>query len=242
MDETIISTGVQIASQILLVKYLPDVEHIVGVQDLRDLYPRMQKRRPFVDCHLVRDGSYWGPGLGELLEEIQREGTINYKLFRRAGTFSVGPVIFYRPGSGFDPDTFEYSPNRAIESEDPQGVNVVRMQADLQYPLEMGQNLKSIGELVSGVSDTTNGQSIDRPNAPRTASGQAMLIQEGNVRASLDMTMLREDMSRMIGYIWSLDRELADEEVWFRVNEDDAGGLFDVDERLRADDRGTAQP
>lgn len=214
----------------LLVKYLPHAELIVGVQDRRGMYPRMKKRDPFVDCHLVRDGSYWGPGLGELMEDIQREGTTNYNLFRRAGTFSVGPVIFYRPGSGFDPDTFEYKANTAIPTEDPNAVQVVRFQGDLQYPIQMGAQLKGIGELVTGVSDTTNGQSIDRPNAPRTASGQAMLIQEGNVRASLDMTMLREDMSIMLGYCWALDRELADEEVFFRVTQEDAGGLYDVNQ------------
>ena len=214
----------------LLVKYLPRADLIVGVQDLRDLYPRMRKRSPFVDCHLVRDGSYWGPGLGELIESIQTEGTTNHALFRRAGMFSCGPIIFYKPGAGFDPDTFEYKPFMTIPTEDPNAVQVVRMQADVQYPMQMAQLLKSIAELTTGVSDTTNGQSIDRPNAPRTAAGQAMLIQEGNVRASLDMTMLREDNSQMLGYAWALDREFADPEVWFRVTGDDQHGLYDINQ------------
>lgn len=218
----------QPAQSELLVKYLPRPQIVVGVQDLRDLYPRMRKRCPIVDIHLVKDGSYWGPGLGELLESIEREGTINYNLFRRAGMFSVGPVIFYRPGNGLDPDTMEYKPHTMVPTEDPKSVEVVRMQADLNYPIQMGQILKGVGELVTGVSDTTNGQSIDRPNAPRTASGQAMLIQEGNVRASLDMTMLREDLSLALGYAWALDRELGDEEVWFRVTGDDTHGLYDT--------------
>lgn len=212
----------------LLIKYLPHCQHIVGIQDRRDMFPRMKKRTPFLDIHLVKDGSYWGPGLGEMLEDIQREGTINHNLFRRAGMFSVGPVVFYRPGSGFDPETFEYKPNTAIPTEDPAAVNVVNFKSDLQFPVQMGSVLKGIAELVTGVSDTTNGQSIDRPNAPRTASGQAMLIQEGNVRASLDMTMLREDTSAALSYLWALDRELADEEVFFRVTEQDAVG-YDVD-------------
>ncbi len=214
----------------LLIKYIPRAQLIVGAQDLRDIYPRMRRRDPVRSIGLVKDGSYWGPGLGELLEDIQREGTINHSLFRRAGMFSVGPVIFYKPGAGFDPDTFEYQPNTAIPTEDPSAVQVVKMTADLGYPMQMGQLLKSVGELVSGVSDTTNGQSIDRPNAPRTASGQAMLIQEGNVRASLDMTMLRTDIGETVERVWALDREFADEEVWFRVTEDDANGLFDVNQ------------
>ncbi|HLJ48981.1 MAG TPA: hypothetical protein VKU01_23355 [Bryobacteraceae bacterium] len=212
----------------LLVKYIPHAQLIVGVQDLRDLYPRIRKRRPFVDLHLVKDGSYWGPGLGEMLEMLEEAASRNHNLFERGGTFSVGPIIFYRPSAGFDPETFEYKPNTAVPTEDPAGVNVVRMQGNLEYPIQMAGVLKSIAELISGVSDQTLGQAIDRPNAPRTASGQAMLIQEGNVRASLDMTMLREDLNAAMGYCWELDREYADEQVFFRVTESDRPG-FDID-------------
>jgi hypothetical protein len=211
----------------LLVKYIPKAHLIVGCQDLRDIYPRMKKRKPFVDLGLVKDGSYWGPGFGELLEEIQREGTINHALFRKAGMLSVGPVIFYKPSAGLDPDTFKYQPNTAIPTEDPSGVNVVEMKANLQYCEVMHQTLKGFGESTTGVADTTAGLSEDRPNAPKTASGQAMLLQEGNVRASLDMTMLREDLSNVIGYAWELDREYADDEVFFRVTEDNPEGLFE---------------
>lgn len=213
----------------LKVTFLPKMMLVVGVEDLRDIYPRMKKRRPFVDLALVKDGSYWSPGLGELLEDIQREGTVNHALFRKAGMLSVGPVVFYKPGGGLDPDTFEYEPGQAIPTEDPSSVKILEMKADLQYPIAMQQLLKGISEILTGVSDTSAGLSEDRPNAPRTASGQAMLIQEGSVRASLDMTMLREDLSQMLEYVWALDREYSDESVFFRVTEEDAGGLYDVD-------------
>jgi hypothetical protein len=225
----------------LLIKYLAQAQLIVGIQDLRDLYPRMKKRRPFLDVHLVKDGSYWGPGLGELLEEIQTEGTVNYNLFRRAGIMSVGPLVFYKPGGGMDPETFEYKPFMMVPTEDPNSVNVVRMDAKLEYPMEMAQFLKGTGELVTGVSDTLNNQTTAGSTpAQRTASGQAMLIQEGNVRAQLDMTMLREDLSQALGYCWALDRELGDEEVFFRATGKDAGGLYDVDKgfgRMTAEQR-----
>jgi hypothetical protein len=67
-----------------------------------------------------------------------------------------------------------------------------------------------------------------------------MLLQEGNVRASLDMTMLREDFSMALEHTWTLDREYADEKVFFRVTEEDAGGLFDVNKgfgTLTSEDR-----
>lgn len=222
----------------LLVKYLPKTQLIVGVQDLRDLYPRMKKRDPFVTYGMAKDGSYWTSGLGELLEDLQNESTINHALFRKAGQLSVGPILFFKPSSGFDPETFEYEPGKAIPSEDPNGVKAITLQADLKYSEMMQETLKAMAELVSGVSDQTLGQAIDRPNAPRTASGQAMLLQEGNVRASLDMTMLREDLGHLIEYVYALDCEYADDQVFFRVTGDDAP--FDVNNgfgAMTAEDR-----
>lgn len=213
----------------LRVAYLPRPGIVIGVQDLRDVYPRMKKRDPFVDLAMVKDGSYWAPGLGELLEDLQNEDSINFKLFRKAGMLSVGPIILYRPSAGgFNPQVFEYRPNTAIPTEDPQSMQVVYMKADLTYIQAMQQTLKAMAELVTGVSDQTAGLSSDRPNAPRTASGQAMLMQEGNTRASLDMLMLKDDVARLINYVWELDCEYADTQVFFRVTGDDATGLFDT--------------
>ncbi len=213
----------------LLVSYLPRPGIIIGCEDLRDIYPRMRKRDPFVDLAMVKDGSYWAPGLGELLEDLQNEDSINFKLFRKAGMLSVGPIILYRPSAGgFNPQVFKYEPNTAIPCEDPASMQVVYMKADLAYVQAMQQTLKAMAELVTGVSDQTAGLSSDRPNAPRTASGQAMLLQEGNVRASLDMLMLKDDIGRVVDYVWQLDREYADENVFFRVTGEDPEGLFDT--------------
>lgn len=213
----------------VLVKYLPKVGIIVGIQDMRDLMPRMKKRSPFLDLGIIKDGSYWTPGLGELLEELQNESSINHGLMRSAGMFSVGPLIFYKPGGAYDPNTTRYEPRMHIPCEDPKSVNVVKIDADLRYPEAMSQILKAFAELVTGQSDQSLGQTSDRPNAPRTASGQAMLINEGNVRVSLDLNMLREDINRFVEYVWMLDREYADDEVFFRVTDEDAGELYDRD-------------
>lgn len=212
----------QVHQSELLVTYLPQCGLVIGIEDLRDLYPKMKKRSPFVDLSTVKDGSYWAPGAGELLEDLQNELSINHALFRKAGMLSVGPVIFYKPNGEFDPDTFEYDAGTAVPTADPTSVKVVSFQANLQFSEIMQQTLKGIAELVTGVNDQTLGRSSDRPNAPQTASGQAMLLQEGNTRASLDMTMLREDFSRIIGYIWALDREYASPDTFFRVTGDDA--------------------
>lgn len=220
--------GRNIEESDLVVRYLPDAEKIIGVQDLMELYPNMRDRRPFVEGALVKDGSYWSPGFGELLEWIQDEATTNHNLFTEAGQFSVGPVVFYRPSSGFKPDKFRYEPFAAYPTDDPAGVNVVNMRADLQYSMVKEQAVLGYAERVTGVSDMAMGRTIDRPNAPRTATGQVALLEQGNIRASLDVLMMREDFRKILGRFWALDSEFSPESVFFRVTEEEAAGLFDV--------------
>jgi hypothetical protein len=212
----------------LVVRYLPDLNLVIGVQDLAEMYPRKVNRRPFVESSLVKDGSYWCQGFGELLEEIETEMSGNHNLGTQAGQFSVGPVIFYKPASGFDPDTFEYEPCKAIASDDPQGVRVVEFKANMEYPVIKEQTMTGYAQNVTGQSEMNMGRAIDRPNAPRTARQTIALLEEGDVRASLELSALREDWGEILTHIWELFQDYAPEKLFFRVTEEDAGGLFDV--------------
>lgn len=212
----------------LVVRYQPDLHLVLGVQDLAEMYPRKKNRRPFVEASLVKDGSYWCQGFGELLEGIEDELSGNHQLGTRAGQFSVGPVIFYKPGVGFDPDTFEYEPWQSVATDDPRGVNVVQGHADLTYTVQKEQSLLGYGERVTGLSDMTMGRAIDRPNAPKTARQTLALLEEGDVRASLEMSGLREDWGAILTNAWELCQDYAPERLFFRVTEEEANGLFDV--------------
>ena len=212
----------------LVVRRLPDMNMVVGVQDLLDLYPRMRKRRPFVEAALIRDGSYWSPGFGEILESIQDESSVNHNLLTEAGEFCIGPLIFAKPGSGVVSDKFRYAPREVIMTEDPAGVNVVKMTPNLEYAIAKEQTIQRYGERVTAVSDMSLGRSSDQPNAPRTARGTIALLEQGNIRASLDTTVLREDFNAVAAHVWELDAEFASEEQFFRVTEEDANGLFDT--------------
>lgn len=214
-----------------VVRYIPGMREIVGVQDLLELYPKMKNRRPFGDGSLVKDGTYWSMGFGKMLTDFEDEATSNSRLFTDAGEMSVGPIIFFKPGSGFKPGAFEYGPKMAIPTEDPSGVKVVTIAPNMSYAITKTQETLSNAERVSGISDQSMGRAIDRPNAPRTATGQMALIEEGNVRAYLDSTILREDMEKFIGDVWDLDCDLVpktDPGLWFRVTEEQAKGLFDT--------------
>lgn len=214
-----------------VVKMIPGMKEIVGVQDLLELYPKMRKRRPFVESTLIKDGTYRPKGFGALLEDIEDDATSNSRLFQAAGELSVWPIVFFKPGGAMSPGRFQLEPGMAIPTEDPASVNVVKIVPNLEFAIARQQDLLAVAERVTGITDQSLGRSIDRPNAPKTAAGQLALIEEGNVRAYLDSTILREDMEIIISDFWDLDCDLVpktQQGLFFRVTEEQAGGLFDV--------------
>jgi hypothetical protein len=213
----------------LVVRYLPDLDAIKGVQNLAELYPKVKRRIPIVESSLVKDGSYWGPSVPELLEDIELEMTVNHNLATEAGEASVGPVIFFRPGSGFAPKSFRYQPRMAIPCDDPKNqVEVVSLKADLQFPIYREQNLRDMSERLIGINEGNLGRQDDRPNAAQTLGQTRIFATEAGVRLSLDHRVVREDLGLICQHIWDVDSMYSAPEIFFRVSEEDAGGLFDV--------------
>ena len=210
----------------LLVRYIPVLDLVVGAQDLAEMYPLTKQRRPFMEAALVQDGSYWSPGFGEMLEDLEDELSVNHNLATQGGQFSVGPVVFYKPSSGFNPDTFEYRPNMCVATEDPNGVKVLDFKADLSPSVIRNQELVTYGERVTGQTDANIGRSTDRPNAPRTARQTLALLEEGDVRASLETSALREHWGDILSWFWSLEQMYGSPRTFFRVTEEEAGGMF----------------
>ncbi len=213
------------------VKFIPGLREIVGVQDLLELYPKMRKRRPFVESTLIKDGTYRPAGFGKLLGDLEDEATANSRLFQAAGELSVWPMVFFKPGGGMNPGVFKMEPKMAYPSEDPASVNVIKISPNMEFGVARQQDILAMAERVDGITDQSLGRSMDRPNAPKTATGQLALIEEGNVRAYLDSTILREDMEQIINDFWCLDCDMVPQTepgLFFRVTEEQAGGLFDV--------------
>ena len=225
----------------LLVRYIPTCELIISTQDLAVLYPDTPNRRPIVEAALIEDGSYWSPGIPELLEDIELEMSATHNLVTEAGEMSVGPLVFYRPGAGFNPATFRYQPRTAIPVDDPQkDFQIVSLKADLSYPMTRQQELLAYNERITGLTDQNSGRAIDRPNAPRTATGQIALLEEGSIRVSLDSQVFREALRVILKHIWNLDAMYAAPRIFFRVTKEKAGGLFDVKDgfaEMTADER-----
>ncbi len=210
----------------LVATYLPDLQQVVGLQDLVELYPQSPKRRPFVESALIPSGEYWGMGVEELLESIEDEATTNENLFTEGVQYSIGPFILYKPASIGNPKRLKYEPCTAEPCEDPAGAKIVQPTLNPNGYLAKRESTLAMAERVDGMSDMAMGRTADRPNAPRTAAGTAMLLESGNVRIALNLMVMREDWSKILKHFWELDCEFPRESLFFRVTEEDAKGLF----------------
>lgn len=212
-----------------VVTYLPDLFLVIGVQDLAEIYPQSRWRRPIVESGLIPNGDYWCMGFAEALEVWEDELSANENLFTDAQQFSVGPLIIAKPALGAQLRRTKYEPFSVLDSEEPSSAQVVRATVDATGYQIKQQSTLAIAERIFGISDSAMGRAIDRPNAPRTAAGQSMLLQQGDIRMSLNMIALREDMAKILGHIWELECQFAtDGGQFFRVTEEDAGGFFSV--------------
>lgn len=214
----------------LLVRVIPEANLVIGIQDLAAIYPKVRKRRPFVEISLIKDGSYWCPSFPELLEDMEDELTANFNNTTEAVERSVGPLIFYVPGGGFDPQSFKYEPNTAIAVENINNVKVVEMQVNSRGAIERDHTIISMAERTTGITDMNIGRASDRPNAPKTARQTLALMEEGNVRISLDTTVLRSDLKEVLSRIWSIDTMYSPDQVFFKVVEDQDEVGFDLQE------------
>jgi hypothetical protein len=217
----------EMREQEFVVRYLWDLHIVIGVQALGDLYPTMKHRRPFVETSMCKDGTYWSPGMCEMLIDLEDELAANHNLATEGGQMAMNPPIGYRPAAGVTPDTIRLEPGLAIPLDNPQtDIREIKITTSLDLATWKEQTVLAYGEKLTGLSDLQMGRQSDRPNAPRTATQTVKLLEEGNVRISLDTKVLREDMSAVLTHIWELEYMFSSPETFFRVTEEDADGAF----------------
>lgn len=212
-----------------VIRYIPDLSMVIGIQDLAELYPTKKNKRPFVESSMVKDGRYWTKGYCEMLINLEDELRANHNLATEGGQMATTPPVGYRPAAGFTPESFRLEPGLAIPLDNPStDLKQIDIKTNIEIPTWKEQTVLAYGEKLTGMSDLQMGRQQDRPNAPRTARQTVALLEEGNVRLSLDSKVLREDMALVLAHFWDLEYIFASDETFFRVTEEDAGGLFSV--------------
>jgi hypothetical protein len=212
-----------------VVCYLLDLNLVIGIQSLEDMYPAKKHRRPFVEISMVKDGTYWSMGLPEMLIDLEDELKINHNQTTEGAQFTITPMFGYRPAAGVNADTFKAEPGLFIPLDNPASdIKQLTAGINLEAATWKEQTILAYGEKLTGMGDLQMGRQSDRPNAPRTATQTVKLLEEGNVRISLDTKVLQEDMAAVLAHFWDLEYEFTPEQTFFRVTEEDAEGLFPV--------------
>lgn len=215
----------------IVVRLLPaDNWRVIGIDRLSDLYGHIEHKRPFADLRVLHYGDPWPLGLGAILEQHQSELTVIARILLDGAKFASYPAIGYKPGAGFDPAKLKLEPRLTIPMEDPSGMRVIEISVDYQGLMAAMQWLQSIVERETGISDLTLGRSTDSPSTPRTATMGVALMESGNVRRKIDLTGIRTDLAAFLRDVWEMYSTMGGEQVFFRVAEEQAGGLFDVAE------------
>ena len=212
-----------------VVRYLWDLNMVIGLQDLQELYPTKKNRRPFVESAMMADGTYWSPGMAEMLIDLEDELRVNHNQATEAGEFALCPPVGYRPASGLTPETIRLEPKMAIPMDNPdKDLRQIQIHADMAIAQWKEQCVLAYGEKLTGMGDLQMGRQSDRPNAPRTGVQTTQLLEEGNVRISLDTKVLADDMAGVLAHFWDLEYMFSPEQTFFRVTEEDADGAFEV--------------
>lgn len=186
------------------VTFIPAIGRIISVVDLIDIYPDRPRRRPIEEIATKLDGTYWCPGLGQDLKFSGEELTAFHNLMTQAAQYQAAPAGVYVPASGFEPKKLRLAPGEYAPVVDINGARQLENRADLQGCIAMFQMLMSYVERQRGISDQTMGRAPDRPNAPRTATGQALIEQGGNKRLNLDVEVIREHLAVLLDRVWEL--------------------------------------
>lgn len=206
--------------------YQPDIHEILGAARLVDIFP--DGRRPFLLSQAVRDvNKIWGIGDCETLEPISREMDALHGLAMDAGAGSIGPVIFYTPGGGYNPEKHKIEPWTAIPCADPNSVKTVNLgQINLGPYMLLDQKLLGFSERVTGVTDPQMGRQSSQPNAPRTLGQQQILQGESSILMLLGIRLERETIRELFQRIWEMDKRWLQKPTFFRVTEEDPGDVL----------------
>ncbi len=214
----------------LIVRFVPRMNLIVGIQDASEVYPDSPIKRPIMEMALCNDGQYYSMGLIELSEEIEHEMTVLCNRAIQATEMTIGPPIFYDPSLGESAITRKYEPFDAIPTTNPQGVNQLKITPNVEVLPMMWNLFQSLYERLTGLTDLSMGRGMDQPNAPRTLGGQRLVMGAGDVRLALDMRMLSEDLKPLLSWIWDCCRMFGSEEEFYRVTEGSSMGNFEPTE------------
>lgn len=166
--------------------------------------------RPFFHYWIYRiPGRFTNRGIPHLAKGMRDMIDFHLNMANNRSNIFLKPPLLYEQDSGFDPDVHMFGVGVTWGPLNPGGSNKIRMldmpKSQEQLSLEFILFYISMLQRLTGVSDFTLGgpSSTTAPNI-KTASGQALVQQEGNVKFADFINAFQELNERQIEFI---DRE-----------------------------------
>jgi hypothetical protein len=210
------------------VHYLPETQRIIGVREASEIYDRMTDVIPIDDAAISQDGTYWPMGIAAQTYDIQNELSNVHNNFMDALELASQPLMFFEESTGLDAKQFRYGPRMVQPVKNANGIKVVTIPVETNGAVVMSNMLLGHGERNVGSLDGMAGRGNDRPNAPRTLGGQMLLAEQSDTRSWIDMFFLRQPFGRLFRNLWEMWVSFGKDEVFFRITEEEADGLFEL--------------
>jgi hypothetical protein len=196
--------------------YLADTKKIARIIPLTRLYP--DGKRPHVDNRFTRlPRHFFGQGIPAKMKHLNRLLNSTFNQMMDYGTLQNMPFFFYEPAStGLLADMNQLKPGEGIPVLNSGGVNFPRFQGNKDFQLSVLQQVQAWAERDSAVTDFTQGRAASVPNAPRTARGTAMLMQQSNIAFSRMVALMAEQFTELLRRVHVLYQRYAPMELEFK--------------------------
>jgi hypothetical protein len=215
--------------------------------ELRATYLRRANRagkRPYsrIEFH-KRHGQDYPIGLVEILYPYAKEIDSIHNMRIDAGMVANTPVIFYRAASSINPKTISYEPGTMIPVENPQkDIFVPNFGNRTAFGMQEEQQIQTVIERLTGISDLSLGANSGTQGALRTATGARALQGEANANLDVHLRRLFRGWKRVQQLMLYYMQDRIPEGLTFRLqgdngqdywtqiqNRDDIAGDFDFE-------------
>lgn len=210
----------------LIVRYFPDLNEVLGIQDADEVYPNTPMKRPFVILRLLNDGQTYPMSLTEMLGPIEDELTVLANQIIESVDMSIGAPILAERALGEGLAQAKWEKNSIIWVANAAGAKQLQINPNVQPFQALWQMFMTLQEMLTGITQQAMGRSLEQPNAPRTLGGQRLVMGAGDVRQELDLSMMHEDLKQILDYLWDSWTMFGSEQEFFRVTEGDSHGAF----------------
>jgi len=196
--------------------YLADTKKIARIIPLTRLYP--DGKRPHVENRFTRiPRHFFGQGIPFKMKHLNRLLNSTFNQMMDYGTLQNMPFFFYEPAStGLLGDMNQLKPGEGVPVLNSGGVNFPRFQGNKDFQLSVLQQVQAWAERDTAVTDFTQGRAASVPNAPRTARGTAMLMQQSNIAFSRMVALMAEQFTELLRRVHILYQRYAPRELEFK--------------------------